>query len=224
MKTKEILSDSLRSEIAIAINMAPSQALAMQLSSLELDFNLKEAKWRSFRKQTAGAFLRTVAAMNGLIAYPIMKLAKAVMESLKPIAKKMRKQEVLTKETVITLVEREYDHVYKEIQQGSLTCIPTRTGTKLTFVGANDWGLWTGRERKNGTCGDLVYRVNIRKFIEKGILSQEDLDQFKADGHSEREICGGNTTDMSNAVFYLIDRLSIKRHKSANGYMLQKSA
>lgn len=104
------------------------------------------------------------------------------------------------------LVKEEYNRSYQEIQDGKLQEIPVGKGrTKRTFCGDNgQWGLTTGKERKNGILGDLSYLASIEKLVDFGFINNSQLESF--DGNI-REIIGGNDTDIKNVLCYLFDRI-----------------
>lgn len=104
------------------------------------------------------------------------------------------------------LVKEEYNRSYQEIQDGKLLEIPVGKGrTKRTFCGDNgQWGLTTGKERKNGILGDLSYLASIEKLVDFGFINNSQLESF---GGNIREIIGGNDTDIKNVLCYLFDRI-----------------
>ena len=104
---------------------------------------------------------------------------------------------------------REYDIVFQEVANGQLTSIPVygrgKMTEKRTFAGANgNWGLTTGRQRNDGTPGDLAYRNSVEKLIDNGFVSLRAIDAYQG---KMRDIIGGNDSDILNVLIYLIKRI-----------------
>lgn len=114
----------------------------------------------------------------------------------------------LDDEKVKNLFEKEYNSAYHEIKEGKLTEIPIGNGnTKKTFCGENgQWGLTTGRERKNGQPGDLSYLNSVIKYVNCSMFSNGNYSLFE----NMRDIIGGNTSDIKYVIQFLYDRISKK--------------
>ena len=106
------------------------------------------------------------------------------------------------------LFEEEYQRAYQEIEEGKLTEIPTGRGkTKKTFCGDNgQWGLTTGKDRKNGLPGDLSYLNSVLKYVNSRMFSNENYSSFE----NMRDVIGGNTSDIKYVIQFLYNRISKK--------------
>lgn len=114
----------------------------------------------------------------------------------------------LDDDRVKTLFEEEYNKAYEEIKNGKLTEIPIENGkTKKTFCGKNgQWGLTTGKERKNGEPGDLSYLNSVLKYVNSEMFSTGNGFSFE----NMRNVIGGNTTDIRYVIQFLYNRISEK--------------
>lgn len=111
----------------------------------------------------------------------------------------------LDDDRVKTLFEEEYNKAYEEIKNGKLTEIPIENGkTKKTFCGKNgQWGLTTGKERKNGEPGDLSYLNSVLKYVNSEMFSTGNGFSFE----NMRNVIGGNTTDIRYVIQFLYNRI-----------------
>lgn len=111
--------------------------------------------------------------------------------------------------SVKDLIVKEYHKAYQEIKDGKLTEIHIGNNkTKKTFISANgQWGLTTGKTRKDGTLGDVAYLSQIEELAERGVYTSEDF--LNVD--NLRDIVGGNTSDIKYIMIFLNERIGEER-------------
>lgn len=111
---------------------------------------------------------------------------------------------------LLNLIIEEYKKVFLEILNGTLTEIPFgKKGTKKVFAieKTGNWGLSTGRHRKDGRKGDTTSPYRLECIAELGLFSEEDFNNYKGDLHKEVQY---NSTDAKYIMIYLYNRVMQK--------------
>lgn len=105
-------------------------------------------------------------------------------------------------------LKEEYQAVYKEIESGKLSEIPTPSGKKGVFhvVRTNNWGLTTGKNRKDGRAGDTSTIAKLEKLARAGLYSEQNFCAYN--GPSLHSMIGGNSSDAKYIMVYLSKRIA----------------
>ena len=127
-----------------------------------------------------------------------------ISQILKPTnTKRMEK----SNQHLLNLIIDEYNKVFQEIINGTLTEIPFgRKKMKKVFAieKTGNWGLSTGKPRKDGRKGDTTSPYRLECIAKLGLFSEEDFYDYEGDLHKE---VGYNSTDAKYIMIYLYNRV-----------------
>lgn len=117
----------------------------------------------------------------------------------------------MEKDLLKKLIREEYAEVYIEIEQGKLKEIPVKNGSKRTFhvPQTKNWGLSSGKRRKDGRLGDTTTPLRLTKLIDLGLITEQDFANFKGENNLH-QLIGYNNSDAMNIMFYLYKRIQDK--------------
>lgn len=125
----------------------------------------------------------------------------------------MKNMKESEKQLLIKKIINEYEVAYKEIVAGTLEKIPVgRKKMKKTFSKQNgNWGLTTGKLRKDGTLGDTTTTYRLEKLAALGLFSSEDFQNYAGDLHED---IGYNHHDAKYIMIYLYNRVINRKQNS----------
>ena len=104
----------------------------------------------------------------------------------------------------------EYDLVYQDLKNGVEIKIPTKENkTKKAFPvkGKANWGLTTGKPRKDGRLGDTTTKDRLEILANMGLFCKEDFQNYKGNLHKEVNY---NDTDAKYIMQFLYERAVAK--------------
>ena len=115
----------------------------------------------------------------------------------------------MSKDDLISRIRKEYETAYKEIESGQLKSIPVGKGLmKNTFCVSetHNWGLTTGKKRRNGNKGDITTFLRLEKLASYELFTEQNFQNFKGND-SLHKLIGGNDTDAKYIMQYLYNRV-----------------
>ncbi len=121
----------------------------------------------------------------------------------------------MEKELLKKLIREEYAEVYIEIEQGKLNSIPVKNGSKSkeTFCVARtkNWGLSSGKSRKDGRRGDTTTPERLERLIDLGLITYQDFANYNGKV-SLHKLIGYNNSDAMYIMCFLNNRIQQKHN------------
>ena len=109
-------------------------------------------------------------------------------------------------------IQEEYAFACEEIKNKKLLAIPGFKGSpKRTFNEPpnKNWGLTTGKIRKNGSPGDITTIDRLMKMVNLNLISEENFANYKGNV-SLHKLIGSNHSDAKYIMLFLVNRIKKK--------------